>query len=162
MSKRVIQRNKQNKSPAQNILFDYKNLWSYPKLLKYIENATITKITGIYVSSNEFGEYVNDSADNKLLIGYSIDINIGLYSTKLLCIHRFLKKWETSNNFNRLLNSYMNKSPRVCIISCHSKSWGKKKQAHAMPIFLDWIRSSKKILLSMGIKIATAPTIYIK
>lgn len=161
-SKRIIRRKKKKKISAQQISFDYDNVWSHPKLLKYINNATITNITRIYVSSNSLGEYLNDSIDNRLLIGYSIDINIGLYSTKLLCIHRFLKKWEKSNNFNILLNPYMDKSPRVCIISDHAKSWGKKKQAHATPIFLDWISSSKKILMSMGIKISTAPTVYIK
>lgn len=142
--------------------FDYENVWTYPKLLKYINNSTITDITRIYVCSDTFGEYTNDSTNKRLLIGYSVSINIGLYSTKLLCIHRFLKKWEKSGNFNKLLNSYMEISPRVCIISRHSKSWGKKKQTQAIPVFLDWIQNSKKNLLSMGIKISTAHTVYIK
>jgi len=160
-AKRIIRR-KQPKILIQTVQFDYENVWTQPKLLKYINNSTITDISGIYVNSDAFGEYTNDSANKKLLIGYSIGINIGLYSTKLLCIHRFLKKWEKSNNFNILLNSYMEKYPRVCIISRHSKSWGKKKQETAIPIFLDWIRESKKTLLSMGIKISTAPIVYIK
>ena len=159
--KRIIRR-KQPKILIQTVQFDYENVWTQPKLLKYINNSTITDISSIYVNSDAFGEYTNDSANKKLLIGYSIGINIGLYSTKLLCIHRFLKKWEKSNNFNILLNSYMEKYPRVCIISRHSKSWGKKKQETAIPIFLDWIRESKKTLLSMGIKISTAPIVYIK
>ena len=159
--KRIIRR-KQPKILIQTVQFDYENVWTQPKLLKYINNSTITDISSIYVNSDAFGEYTNDSTNKKLLIGYSIGINIGLYSTKLLCIHRFLKKWEKSNNFNILLNSYMEKYPRVCIISRHSKSWGKKKQETAIPIFLDWIRESKKTLLSMGIKISTAPIVYIK
>ena len=161
-SKRTIKRKKQGEIPNQKIPFDYESVWTQPKLLKYINNSTITDITRIYVNSDTFGEYTNDSVNKRLLIGYSIGINIGLYSTKLLCIHRFLKKWEKSNNFNKLLNSYMEKYPRVCIISRHSKSWGKKKQENAIPIFLDWVQTSRKTLLSMGIKISTAPTVYIK
>ena len=156
--KRIFKRKPSNKK----VSFDYETVWTLPKLLKYIKNSTITDISRIYAYSETFGEYSDKSKNKKILIGYSITINIGLYSTKLLCIHRFLKRWEKSNNFNRLLNSYMEKTPRVCIISHHSKSWGRKKEEQAIPVFLDWIRSSKKMLLSMGIKISTAPTVYIK
>ena len=162
-TKRTIKRKIRKQFSEENhIDFDYETVWTHPKLLKYIENSTITNISRIYAHSNCLGEYKNDSNNNRLLIGYSIGINIGLYSTKLLCIHRFLKEWEKSNNFNRLLNSYTEKYTRVCIISRHSKSWGKKKQQTAIPIFLDWIRESKKTLLSMGIKVSTSPTVYIK
>jgi hypothetical protein len=156
--KRTIKR-KQNNMSSNKVSFNYENVWTCPKLLKYIENSTITKITSIYVNSNNLGKYNNNAKNGMLLIGYKVKINIGLYSTEILCIHRFLKKWEKNSDFNKFLNSYINGELNICIISSHSKSWGKAKEAQAMPKFLKWIGMSEKMLVSAGVPVTNHYTL---